>query len=244
MAGYGVFAQFYDSLTGDVDYGRRTDDLLSLFEKYDRRPTLLLDLACGTGGFSVEMASRGIDVIGVDPSPEMLTAARQKAGDREILFVCQRAEELELYGSVDGAICCLDSVNHFDGSDAVRAAFRRVAAYLEPGRLFLFDMNSLYKQRVVLGNNTFIYDTDTVYLVWQNELEDDRTVQIYLDFFCPEDGRYARYAEDFCETGYSVDEMTGFLSEAGLETLALYDGENFGPVCETSERILFVARKG
>lgn len=246
MPGYSeTFAALYDRLIGDVGYGERSVYLLGLFDRFGRRPSLLLDLACGTGNFSYEMARRGIEVIGVDLSDDMLTEAEAKRqpGDR-VFFVRQPAEALELGQTVDGAICCLDSVNHFNGPEGVRAAFSRVAAHLAPGGLFLFDMNSLYKQREVLGNNTFVYETEDVYLVWQNCLIGERNVELSLDFFCAgEDGLYDRYSEMFTEYGYSAEEMTALLDDAGMETLACFGDMTERPPEDTCERLVFVARK-
>ena len=113
MSEYGNFASVYDRLMSDVDYKARTDRLLQLFNKYDRTPSLILDLACGTGGFSNELAEKGLEGIGVDMSEEMLSAARENSARRgtDVLYLCQKAEELDLYGTVDGAVCCLDSRN-------------------------------------------------------------------------------------------------------------------------------------
>ena len=105
---YSNFAAVYDSLMYDVDYKKRTAYLLKLFKKYSKKPTLLLDVACGTGGFSNEFAKQGIEVIGADMSQEMLSVAREKSVQQghDILYLCQKAEELDLYGTVDGAVCC------------------------------------------------------------------------------------------------------------------------------------------
>ena len=170
---YDLFADYYDRLMEDADYPSRTDYLLSLFEKHDRRPSLLLDTACGTGSFSLAFAARGIEVIGADPAPSMLAVARERA-DRagaDILFLCQSAAGLELYGTVDGAVCCMDSLNHITDFGEFQRSLARIALFLEPGRLFIFDMNTPYKHRELLADNTFVYELEDLYLVWQNETE-------------------------------------------------------------------------
>lgn len=243
---YGIFADYYDRFTENVDYASRCDYLLGLFERYDRRPTLLLDLACGTGGFSFEFEQRGMEVIGVDLSPDMLSVAQSKAfetGSRA-LFICQNAAELELYSSVDGAVCCLDSLNHITDAAEFAAAITRVAAHLEPGRLFIFDVNSLYKHREILADNAFIYEDEGVLLAWQNELVDDRDVNIYLDFFVEEDdGRYERYSEEFTERGYSDTEIRAALDAAGLRVEAMLGDLTDQPPQEDCDRIIYVTRK-
>jgi len=157
---YTEFSKVYDSLMGDVDYPARTEYLCGLFKKFDKMPTLLLDLACGTGGFSNEMAERGVQVIGVDISEEMLLAARENSAQRqlEVLYLCQAADELDLYGTVDGAICCMDSLNHIIYFDEFKRAIAKVSLFLEKDRLFIFDVNTPYKHREILGNNTFVIE--------------------------------------------------------------------------------------
>ena len=146
---YQEFAAVYDQLQTDVDYKARTEYLVKLFQKYDRLPTLLLDVACGTGGFSFAFAEKGVEVIGADPSPEMLGVAREKfmAAGKDVLLLCQSAEELDLYGTVDGAVCCLDSLNHIVDADELKRSVARISLFLEKDRLFIFDVNTMYKHK-------------------------------------------------------------------------------------------------
>lgn len=245
MGGYGDFAAVYDELTGNVDYAQRTDYLCSLFERFDKMPTLLLDLACGTGEFSCRMAQKGVSVIGVDLSPEMLTAAREKAADCgvDILFLCQDAAELDLYGTVDGAICCLDSLNHITDYNDFCAAISRVSLFLEKDRLFIFDLNTPYKHREILGNNTLVLDTEKVYCVWQNKYTENNTVEISLDFFTEQDGAYYRSGESFCERAYSDTEVKAALDKAGLRIEAIYAENTTLPPDAATQRIIYVTRK-
>ena len=130
MSGYGLFSSFYDRLMSDMDYEGRAAYLLSLFARFrpEKPPDTLLDLACGSGGLSLPLAARGIDVIGVDGSDEMLARAREKADQAgmSLLLLCQDMRELDLYGTVDGAVCVLDSLNHLCRTDDLAEAFRRL----------------------------------------------------------------------------------------------------------------------
>ena len=134
---YNDFAYNYDALMGDVDYDARTEYLCALFKKFDREPTLMLDLACGTGEFSNRFSRKNISVIGVDISYDMLSVAREKSADEgnDILYLCQDAAELDLYGTIDGAICCLDSLNHITDYQKFCAAVARVSLFLEKDNL-------------------------------------------------------------------------------------------------------------
>lgn len=244
---YTEFADVYDSLQADVDYDKRTQYLLELFEKYDRRPTLLLDMACGTGGFSLQFAKRGVDVIGVDISPEMLNIARERFASegQQPLLLCQSASELDLYGTVDGAVCCLDSLNHIIDESELEESFKRISLFLESGRLFIFDVNTEYKHRQVLSGNTFVCDTDDVYCVWNNsECDDDMIVDISLDFFKKQpDGSYKRSGEVFSERAYTVPCLKRMCKNADLDVLAILSDMTDEEYKPNDERIIFIVRK-
>ena len=243
---YNDFAYNYDALMSDVDYDARTEYLCSLFDKFDRMPTLMLDLACGTGEFSNRFACKNVSVIGVDISYDMLSIAREKSVDEgnDILYLCQDAAELDLYGTIDGAICCLDSLNHITDYNDFSKAIAKVSLFLEKDRLFIFDLNTEYKHREVLGNNTFVIDTDDIYCVWQNEYNDiDNTVEINLDFFTVEGDAYYRSGESFCERAYTAKEVENALALAGLKIEAIYeDLTQDMPSC-TTQRVVYVTRK-
>ena len=243
---YGNFASFYDGLTLDVDYKKRTAYLLKLFKKYDKKPTLLLDLACGTGGFSNCFADSGIEVIGVDMSEEMLAVAREKSLEQgvDVLYLCQKAEELDLYGTVDGAVCCLDSLNHITDYRNFCKAISRVSLFLEEGSLFIFDLNTEYKHRNVLGDNVFVIQNDDVYCVWANKFKEKNcTVDISLDFFVKDGENYYRESEQFSERAYSLEEVEKALQKAGLQLVEIFDDGTEKPLEATSERAIFVTRK-
>lgn len=244
---YSEFATVYDRLQKDVDYPSRAKHLIELFKKYDRLPTLMLDLACGTGGFSLEFLKEGIDVIGVDPSVEMLGCAREKCYDKGVnmLLLCQTAAELDLYGTIDGAVCCLDSINHITDEKELQESFNKVSLFLEKDRLFIFDVNSEYKHKEVLSGNTFVGETEDVFYTWRNsECDKKGIVDIRLDFFCEtEDGSYYRSVEEFSERAYSNEKLQNMLNNAGLEVVAILGDMSFESPKNTEERIIYVTRK-
>ena len=242
---YNEFAYSYDALMTDVDYEKRTDYICSLFEIFDCMPSLMLDLACGTGEFSNRFADKGVSVIGVDISYDMLSVAREKSAEKgnDILYLCQDASELDLYGTVDGAICCLDSLNHITDYDNFCKAISKVSLFLEKDRLFIFDLNTEYKHREVLGNNTFIIDTDDVYCVWQNDYDGENTVEINLDFFTSDGEAYYRTSESFCERAYSDKQIKDALQKAGLKIEAVYEELTQNTPSDTTQRVVYVTRK-
>ncbi len=239
---YEAFASVYDVLMQNVDYKKRSEYLLRIFKRFDRKPTLLLDLACGTGCFSAEFLNQGIDVIGVDASEEMLNIARERLP--QCLLLNQKAEELDLYGTVDGAVCLMDSLNHITDYSDFCKAIERTALFLEKDRLFVFDVNTEYKHKNTLCNNSFILESDGVFCTWQNETNQNLVTDIMLDFFIEqESGEYIRQSEDFSERAYSHSQIEKALNNAGLEIVAVLDDMTFLEGKDTSERLYYVTKK-
>ena len=243
---YDNFSRFYDLLTDNVEYEKRADYFCRLLSLCGIKDGILLDLACGTGSISVEMAKRGFDVIGVDSSIGMLNAARQKAFEsgEQILLLNQSMDDLDLYGTVDCAVCVLDSINHLEDAEQVKRTFRMVSLFMNPGGAFAFDVNTLYKHKNILADNAFVYDFDELYCVWQNNYnEADGSVDISLDFFEEEDGAYYRSCEGFTEKAYELAEISKWLEEAGFEVVGVYDDMTTENARPETERAVFLAKK-
>lgn len=245
MDSYGIFADFYDALTLNVDYKARADYIINTLKALGHDMGLTLDLACGTGKLTVELKKSGVDVYGADASADMLSFARENAAaeNLDILFLCQKMQELDLYGTVDTCICTLDSINHLENPDDVKEAFKRVSLFMNKGGYFLFDVNTVYKHREILGNNTFVYDLDEVYCVWENSLKENNEVEIDINFFVPNGGLYERYEECFSERAYTDAELSSMLNECGFEVVKkLGDMSNEAPK-ENEQRVIYIAEK-
>lgn len=243
---YSSFASVYDELTVNVDYKNRAEYISSILKEYGVSDGLLLDLACGTGSLSVEFSKRGYEVIATDASADMLMEAQNKAFSegQNIMFLCQKMEETDLYGTVRAIVCSLDSINHLESIEDMCKTFSVLKNFIDDGGIMIFDVNTLYKHREILGNNTFIYDEENVFCAWQNRLlKDDRTVNINLDFFCKTGNVYERYTENFNETAFTDEELTGALTNAGFTVVARYDDVTRNEPSPESERIYYVVRR-
>lgn len=248
MSDYGDFARFYDRFTTNVNYPARARYFDALIQKYNPEAKLLLDLACGTGSLSFELEGYGYDIVAVDNSYEMLSIAAEKRGELEsgVLFLCQEMSELDLFGTIDATVCALDSINHITDEGEVLEVFKRVSLFSNKGAVFIFDVNTVYKHKEVLGDNCFIYENGDTFCSWQNSLcNDGTTVDISLDFFekVQEEGLYARYSTDFSERAYEIDTLKRMLSEAGFEVKAVFDDDSFLPLRRDSQRAIIVAKK-
>lgn len=248
MMGYSsVFARFYDSLTGNVGYEAKADFLLELAYRFGYTGGQVLDLACGTGSLTVELVRRGREVIAVDASPEMLALAAAKSGEfySAILYLCQEMEQLELHHPVELCFCILDSLNHLQSKEALVRTFQRVALFTQPGGLFIFDVNTPYKHRHVLGNNAFVYEQNDFFCCWQNDYQpQDSSVEISLDFFVLEDkGCYHRMRECFREYCYPDEKIVAIAEQAGFEVLERLGDYQLIPPSPEEERIIYVTRR-
>ena len=247
MAGYGDFSYYYDMLTENVDYGKRCDYICNLLAENDVSKGILLDLACGTGSLSILLSQRGYDIIGTDASEDMLTKAQEKKYEAapDAIFLCQKMEELDLFGTINAAVCTLDSLNHITEADKLKEVFRRVSLFMEDGGIFIFDVNTPYKHKNVLADNTFVYDMDDVYCVWQNNTDKNLLTTVTLDIFeyDEESDSYFRYFEEFCEKGYELEIFKTFAEEFRFEIIGIYDELTKNPLSENSQRAVFVLKK-
>lgn len=247
MSSYSAFARYYDELTANIDYVKRGEYFHSLISKFGKTEgKILLDLACGTGSISEVMAELGYDVIGVDNSDEMLGIAIEKKFDKglNIQYLCQDMRKIDMFGTVDVTICALDSINHLSSLNDVRKVFEGVAFFSEIGGLFIFDVNTLYKHRKILADNTFTYETDNVYCIWENTLDADTDeVRMHLEFFeREENGMYSRSSDEFSEKAYSESDIEKLLEECGFELLVKYGDDTYEAPAETAQRIVYAAR--
>lgn len=243
---YDDFSRFYDLLTDNVEYEKRADYFCRLLSLCGIKNGILLDLGCGTGNMSFEMAEKGFDVIGVDSSIGMLNAAQQKMFEKGtcVLLLNQNMQEIDLYGTVDCAVCVLDGINHLPDADDVKKTFEKVSLFMNKGGAFAFDVNTVYKHQNVLADNVFVYEPENVYCVWQNSFNAaDNSVDISLDFFEEEDGVYYRSSENFTEKAYELSDIKLWLEESGFEVVGVYDDMTTDDVKPESERAVFLARK-
>ncbi|MBQ6628668.1 MAG: class I SAM-dependent methyltransferase [Methanobrevibacter sp.] len=241
MSDYSYLSKYYDSLTGNVDYDRRADFLVEKIKL--QNGITVLDAGCGTGSMTKLLLERGFDLIGVDNSPEMLTIAREKNPDA--LLLCQDLSDLDLYGTVQCVICLQDTLNHIKDLDTVAACIDKFSLFLEQNCLLIFDINSLYKHQIVLGNNSFVLENDNVICAWRNEYNcADDSVRMQLDLFYSENGKnYLRNTEIIKEIYISQSWIEKTLDTSGFIIEEIIDGDRYIPTDDKTERIMYIARK-
>ena len=246
MNAYGALASSYDRLTNDVDYQEFVDFTHAILEQEGVKPRTVADLACGTGSTTRILAQMGYSVTAVDLSEEMLTEAMNKCSDLENLprFVHQALQELSLPRGVDMAVCFLDSLDYIlDPADCAEA-IRRTFKALNPGGIFIFDVNTPEKLMAMDGQ-VFLDEDDDVYCVWRGEYDQETNICTYgMDLFQRHGEIWLRSQEEHQEYAYSIEQLTGFLKDAGFTHIEVYADRCFCDPREGEQRVWFKARKG
>ena len=244
---YEYLAGCYDRFTADVPYAAWADYLEKHFARSKLPIHTVMDLACGTGSLTCELAERGYEMIGADLSEEMLAQAAEKA--RNVsgippIFLHQAMEELDLYGTIDACVCCLDSVNYVTRPKKLARAFQRVHTFLMPGGLFLFDINTPDKLQGLDGQ-LFMDEDEDACCIWRAEYSPRRRICTYgFDLFCREEnGLWDRMEEVHEEYAYEPEELEDMLRQAGFRQIKQYGELKMRRPAPGEERIFFAARK-
>lgn len=247
MEAYSGFAKVYDLFMDNIPYEEWTDYVKELFAEEGIREGILLDLGCGTGSVTENLAKAGFDMIGIDNSEEMLEIAMEKREESQldILYLLQDMREFELYGTVRGVVSICDSMNYILDDEDLLEVFRLVHNYLDDEGIFIFDMNTMYKYEEILADNTFAEDREESSFIWENYYDEEEEINQYdLSIFVKEaDGRYRKYEETHLQRAYIQEEVEAMIRESGLELLHVYDAFTKELPAEDSERIYFVCRR-
>ena len=245
---YDLLAPVYDEINKDIDYPLWADFIEAAVRANSATvPELVLDLGCGTGSMTVELAKRGYDMTGVDISVEMLDVARERASDAgfegKMLWLCQDMTEFELYGTVDLTVSCLDCLNHLTSTGELDKCLSLVHNYLVPDGLFIFDVNGRAKFENVYADRSYVMENDSSVCIWQNDYNPKtRICDFYITLFNEEGGVYRRYDELQRERMYPLSTLKKKLTSAGFEFIGAYSDYSFTPATDADERIYIVAR--
>ena len=256
---YTGFAEVYDKFMDNVPYEEWCTYLTGILKKYGCKDCLLAELGCGTGSLTELLDSAGYDMIGIDNSEEMLEIAMEKRVEsgKNILYLLQDMRDFELYGTVGGIVSICDSMNYITEYEDLVQVFRLVNNYLDPGGVFIFDLNTEYKYRELLADRTIAENRDEGSFIWDNYYDEESRINEYdLALFIPAEeadagkmgegagpdcetgaasgsgtsgeGLYRKYQEPHFQRAYTLDEIQKALERAGMEFLTWYDGDGDG----------------
>ena len=246
MDAYKNLAVSYDRLTNDVDYEATVAFYNAILEREGLKPRTAVDLACGTGSVTAILARQGLDILGVDLSEDMLTVAQQKVMDMERppRFICQPLQNLYLPRGVDLAVCALDSLDYITDPKDCAQAIARVYKALNPGGIFIFDVNTPEKLRAMDGQ-VFLDEDDDVYCIWRGEFDEETNICSYgMDLFQRQGNVWHRSFEEHREHAYSQEQLLQYLKQAGFTHIQVYADRKFAPPQPGEQRIYIKARKG
>ena len=249
MEAYTGFAQVYDQFMEDVPY----EDWLNIIHTHLKNEAiedgLILDLGCGTGTMTRLLADQGYDMIGIDGSEEMLMEARaaeyETDRSRPILYLCQDMREFELYGTVRAIVSICDCMNYMLTKEDLTTVFRLANNYLDPGGIFLFDMNTPYKFREVMGNRTIAENGEGASFIWDNyyDAQTGRNEYDLTLFIEQENGLYERVEEVHEQQGYEIHEVKTCAERAGMEFVTVFDAVTLSEPTDQSERLFYLFRE-
>lgn len=243
---YDNFAYIYDELMNDYDYKNWFEYIKEIFARYNKNPENILEMACGTGSLSYYIAKEGYKLTCFDLSEEMLSIAYDKLKRyKNTKILRQDMVNFSINKKFDTIISICDSINYILDREDLLKTFTNVYKHLNDGGIFIFDINSYYKLKEIIGNNIFLEDRDNIFYTWQNKFDDEKDIcEFYLTFFYSEDyDKFIRFDEIHQEKAYKTDEIEIVLREAGFINVDVYDAFTFNSPVDCSERIYYVARK-
>lgn len=253
MQPYTGFAAVYDLFMDNVPYDDWADYVQKLLKKQGIEDGLIAELGCGTGSMTRRLFAKGYDMIGIDNSQEMLAIAREKNTQAEdgILYLCQDMREFELYGTVKAVISVCDSMNYILSEEDMKKVFTLVNNYLDPKGVFIFDLDTEYAYREILGDQTIAENRDEGSFIWENTYHEEEGLnEINLTLFVShqqdnDDSSlvYHKYEETHYRKAYCIERIKELIEEAGLEWVAVYDALTLKPPKKKSERVYIIARE-
>lgn len=241
---YDRFAYIYDELIEDVDYEKWNGYIKDIFNRFGKSPKHVLEMACGTGNLSFYLAKEGYDLICFDMSDDMLAMAYNKLREfKNVKLLNQNMIDFNIHRKFDAIVSILDSINYIVDEEELLKTFNNVRNHLNENGIFIFDINSEYKLREIIGNNIFVEDREDVFYTWQNYFDEENSIaEFYLTFFVKKgNGDYTRFDEEHFEKAYSTEKIAETLNMAGFSKVNFYDCFTFEKPHEESQRINFVA---
>ena len=246
---YKNFATVYDMFMDNVPYDKWAKYLHKLLKANGVKKGIIAELGCGTGRMTRKLRDMGYDMIGIDLSEEMLQVATEKEQEGiagEILYLNQDMREFELFGTVAAVVSVCDSMNYITEEQDLLKVFKLAANYLDPGGVFIFDMNTSYYYKKILGETTICDNREEGSLIWENYYDNKTAINefditLYIRRNCE---IYERFEETHYQRAYSISAVKKLLKKAGFINIRAYKALTCDAPDAKTERVYFVAEEG
>jgi SAM-dependent methyltransferase len=235
-------APHYDALMRSVPYEMWVSYLELLWARHDHHPQRALDVCCGTGRVCELLASKIPELAGVDKSTPMILHAREKAGSQglPIDYFDQDIATMDLGRTFDTAFSLFDSLNYLHDPNHLRCGLHRVAAHLESGALFVFDLNTEYAFVNKMFDQQSMSKGAEVRYKWRSEYDAaSRICTVRMRFWVGEPAE--SFEEIHVQRAHTEAEMREWLGDAGFKGVETYDSYTLNRPNATSDRVHYVA---
>lgn len=241
-APFTALARVYDAIMADIEYDVWADFILSYAADAGLSITDALDLACGTGGLTRQLAAQQIEVTGLDASCEMLKVAAERMPN--VKFVQGDLRTFELGRTFNLITCVFDSLNNLTADGDLALALRQMHSHLMAGGLLAFDVNTRIGVRELWEGDSIeglepLPDGSQVHYQWSHHYNVEADVGV-VQAFCRvlgENGETAEFVETHQERGYDPAELAAALRAAGFERWDILEYPDYAPPEEDSPRV-------
>ena len=218
---------------------KEIDSILSVvdLETGDR----ILDIGCGAGRHSIELARRGFDVLGIDPSAAMIASAIERADGEKVKpkFLQMKGEDIAWFEEFDAAICLFTTLGQVDEREDNQRLLFSGAQSLRPGGHFILEIpqrewleNNLKRSERLGGGETYTY-VERSY-----SAEQEQVTEVFARVSPKEKRTFIlRYRL------FDQEEIQKLLEKAGLADITFYGGYEKTPLVSDSPTMVVTARK-
>jgi SAM-dependent methyltransferase len=238
-------ARVYDAIFDDVEYDDwclfTLETIQALGWREFKPGARVLDLACGTGSSALPYAERGLQVVGVDMSAEMLEVAREKLP--EVEFHQQNFLELNIKTRFDLIVCVFDSLNNLLEPSELEQTFAKILEHLEPGGVFAFDCNTPLGVAELWDDDRFegeiVREEGSARFLWTHRTLENGLGEVTAQCWIMDaHGKLEQeFQEVHLERGYACAELEAMLKRVGFIDLHFCEYPDGAEVNDTSPRL-------